>query len=161
MACETATRFHKIPDALWERMEGLLPEYASSRLGGRPRLPLRKVADGVFYVLVTGCQWKAMPREFGSGSAIHNYFQEWVEIGVFESLWALALEEYDELVGIDWRWQSMDGAMTKAPLGGEKNREKPNGSRQIGCQAFRLDGCSRGSAWRRHRRRQCARSETG
>jgi len=29
------------------------------------------------------------------------------------------------LKGIQWDWQSVDGAMTKAPLGGEKNREKP------------------------------------
>jgi hypothetical protein len=35
------------------------------------------------------------------------------------------LTEYDDLKGIDWKWQTVDGAMTKAPLGGEKNREKP------------------------------------
>ncbi len=46
-----------------------------------------KVVNGILYVLQTGCQWKAMPREFGSGSAIHAYFQEWVELGVFEELW--------------------------------------------------------------------------
>ena len=40
-----------------------------------------------------------MPSQFGSGSAIHAYFQEWVECGVFEELWRLALEEYDELRG--------------------------------------------------------------
>ena len=87
-------------------------------------MPLRQVATGILYVLRTGCQWKAMPAEFGSGSAIHAYFQEWVESGVFHQLWRLALEEYDDLVGIDWEWQSLDGAMTKAPLGGEKKLGK-------------------------------------
>ena len=43
-----------------------------------------------------------MPREFGSGSAIYAYFQEWRRKGVFSKLWKLALEEYDELQGIDW-----------------------------------------------------------
>ena len=52
---------------------------------------MRNVVTGILYVLATGCQWKAMPREFGSGSAIHAYFQEWVELGVFEELWRLAL----------------------------------------------------------------------
>jgi transposase len=80
-----------------------------------------------------------MPKQFGSGSAIHAYFQEWVKLGVFEELWRLALEEYDDLKGIDWKWQSMDGAMSKSPLGGEKNREKPDRSREVGCQAFRVD----------------------
>jgi len=122
MAVESSSKFHQIPDALWDRIDLLLPIYKRSRNGGRPRLPLRPVVNGILYVLQTGCQWKAMPREFGSGSAIHAYFQQWVELGVFAELWELALCEYDELKGIAWKWQSMDGAMTKAPLGGEKNR---------------------------------------
>ena len=40
-------------------------------------------------------------------------------------VWALALEDYDELKGIDWSWQSMDGAMTKAPLDGGKSGPNP------------------------------------
>ncbi len=128
MAIVSASKFHQIPEAVWERLEPLLPKYERSPKGGKPRLPLRQVANGIFYVLVTGCQWKAMPREFGSGSAIHAYFQEWVGLGIFQTLWSVALEEYDDLKGIDWEWQSMDGAMNKSPLGGEK---KPGKTRQI------------------------------
>ena len=136
MSDGSASKFHQISNPLWERVESLLPIYKKSCKGGRPRLPLRRVVAGIFYVLRTGCQWKAMPAEFGSGSAIHAYFQEWVRCGVFRKLWQSALEEYDELKGIDWQWQSLDGAMTKAPLGGEKNREKPYGSWQTGGQAL-------------------------
>ena len=139
MAVCCPSKFHRIPDVLWERLEPLLPKYKVSREGGRPRLSLRNVADGIFYVLLTGCQWKAMPREFGSGSAIHSYFQNWVQAGVFAELWRLALEEYDELKGIQWKWQSLDGAMNKSPLGGEKNWEKPHRSRQTGCEALGAD----------------------
>jgi hypothetical protein len=46
-------------------------------------------------------------------------------LGVFHRLWKSQLKRYDGRRGIAWRWQSVDGAMTKAPLGGEKNREKP------------------------------------
>lgn len=101
-------------------MNLVMPVYQRSCRGGRPRLAMRDVVGGILYVLATGCQWKAMPRQFGSGSAIHAYFQAWVEAGVFEELWSLALTEYEELIGIDWTWQSLDGAMTKSPLGGEK-----------------------------------------
>ncbi len=156
MAVQSPSKFHQIPDALWNRIDLVLPIYTQSRQGGRPRLSLRKVVNGIFYVLQTGCQWKAMPREFGSGSAIHAYFQEWVELGVFEELWELALHEYDALKGIDWKWQSMDGAMTKSPLGGEKNRQKPDRSRQVGYETFdprRWPWCAAG---RCRRRRQCA-----
>ena len=133
---EVSSKFHQVPDALWERIEPLLPKYPVSSEGGRPRLSLRKVVTGILYVLRTGCQWKAMPAQFGSGSAIHAYFQEWVRRGVFHKLWRLALEEYDDLEGIDWEWQSLDGAQTKAPLGGEKNREKPDRSWQARCQTL-------------------------
>ena len=156
MADTNTVRFHEIPDALWERIDLVIPIYKASRKGGRPRLPMRNVATGILYVLATGSQWKAMPKQFGSGSAIHAYFQEWVEAGVFDELWQLALTEYDELKGIQWKWQSMDGAMTKSPLGGEKNREKPDRSGQARRQAIGAYR-RRGRADRRGGgRRQCA-----
>jgi transposase len=156
LSSANSSSFFAVPESLWLRVEPLLPSYPVSREGGRPRLPLRKVFAGILYVLRTGCQWKAMPREFGSGSAIHDYFQQWTDSGLFEKLWRVALAEYDELVGIDWQWQSLDGAMTKSPLGGEKNREKPDRSRQVGRQAVGADGRLRRPDRRRRRGRQCA-----
>ena len=156
MAGKSASKFHEVSDSLWVRIDLLLPIYKTSCKGGRPRLPLRQVVNGILYVLYTGCQWKAMPKQFGSGSAIHAYFQEWVERGVFYELWQLALVEYDSLQGIDWEWQSVDGAMTKAPLGGEKNREKPDRSRQVGSQTLDAHRWPWRAAGRRRRRRQCA-----
>ena len=117
-----------MPDALWRHIQPLLPKYPQSPLGGRPRADLRRVMNGIFYVLRTGCQWKAAPEEFGSGSTVHRYFQEWTALGVFQRLWKSQLKRYDGRHGIAWRWQSLDGAQTKAPLGGEKNREKPDRS---------------------------------
>jgi len=111
----------RVSDDLWERVEPLLPKYRKSKQGGRPRADRRRMLDGILYVLRTGCQWKEMPREFGAPSTVHQYFQEWTAKGVFFRLWKEALREYDELEGIDWGWQSLDGAMTKAPLGGGKN----------------------------------------
>jgi putative transposase len=156
MSGKPSSKFHQIPEALWERIDLLLPIYETSRKGGRPRLPLRNVVGGILYVLATGCQWKAMPREFGSGSAIHAYFQEWVESGVFVQFWELALAEYDGLKGIDWKWQSLDGAMTKSPLGGEKNRQKPDRSRQAWRKTIDARRRSRRAAGDCGRRRQCA-----
>lgn len=126
----------RLPDAMWERMEPLLPKLRNSRKGGRPWVANRRIADGIFYVLRTGCQWKAVPREFGSGSTLHRRFQKWVQRGVFRKLWKAGLLEYDALKGIHWEWQSLDGAMTKAPLGGEKNREKPDRSGQARYEAL-------------------------
>ncbi len=119
-------RSWQLPEALWARLQPLLPRYQPSPKGGRPRVDLKQVARGVFYVLRTGCQWKAVPKEYGSGSTLHRYFQEWTEAGVFRKLWKASLVEYDELKGIRWNWQSIDGAMTKSPLGGEKYGQEPH-----------------------------------
>ena len=151
-----ATEF-RMPDEMWFRIEGLLPKFTKSQKGGRPRLGWRPVLDGIFYVLRTGCQWKALPPEFGSGSSAHRYFQLLVEHNKFRELWMVALEEYDDLKGLDWKWQSMDGAMTKAPLGGEKNGSQPYGSSQKGNQTQSVDGGPWPAHWTGRIRRQYAR----
>jgi putative transposase len=121
---KTPHRF-RLSDTLWERIEPLLPQRVNRHRfgGGRPPVANRDAMSAIFFVLRTGCQWNAL-NETGicTSSSAHRRFQEWTQAGVFKKLWARGLEEYDELKGIEWRWQSMDGAMTKAPLGGEKNR---------------------------------------
>lgn len=154
-------RSFRVPDALWRRLEPLLPKFRRSRKGGRPRLSWRAVIDGIFYVLRTGCQWKAVPPEFGSGSSLHRYFQLLVKRKIFAKLWRVALEEYDELHGLDWEWQAMDGAMTKAPLGGGKNRAQSDGSCQVGNQAEPPYGGARLACRPGSQRRQHARQAVG
>ena len=112
----------RIPDELWERIEPLLPLPKSKPKGGRPRMADRPAMDAIFYVLRTGCQWKALPRTLGASSTVHDRFQEWQQAKLFGRLWKDGLLEYDQLKGLDWEWQAMDGAMTKAPLGGKRYR---------------------------------------
>jgi transposase len=122
----------RIPDPLWARIAPLPPLGTPHRFGGhRPRVANRRAMDAIFFVARTGCQWNALNATgICSSSSAHRRFQEWNEAGVFRRLWAMGLEEYDELTGIDWRWQAMDGAITKAPLGGGENRAEPGGSGQ-------------------------------
>ena len=85
-------------------------------------MPDRPCADAIFYVLRTGCQWQALDQtELVAHSTAHDRFQEWVAADVFLKLWQSGVERFDEVTGIDWDGLSMDGAMTKAPLGGGKN----------------------------------------
>jgi transposase len=128
----TARRW-KISDELWAKMEPLLPEVVNThpRGGGRKRVPYRKVMNGILFVLRTGCQWKALDATgICSGSTAHARFQEWERAGMFVEFWKQGLLEYDEMHGLDWNWQAMDGAMTKAPLGGGKKREEPHRPRK-------------------------------
>ena len=113
----------RVSDAVWARIEPILPKPKEHKFGGcRPRKPDREMFDAVMFKLRTGSQWKAVQYAgFGAKSTIHDRFSEWVDAGVFELIWQIALEEYDDLVGIDWRWLSMDGSMTKAPLSGTED----------------------------------------
>ena len=51
--------------------------------------------------------------------------QEWTKAGVFEAFWREGLLAYDAVSGIAWTWLALDGAMGKAPLGGEKTGRNP------------------------------------
>src|SRR5213595_2952799 len=128
----------RIPDDLWVEIAIHLPEHVNTHRfgGGRPRTPDRVCADAIFFVLRTGCQWKALDAtRFCPGSTAHDRFQQWVANGVFFEFWKLGLLDYDYLKGIDWTWLAMDGCMTKAPLGGEKDGQKSHRPRQEGGQA--------------------------
>jgi len=108
----------EIPDDLWNLIEPLLPPDKPPGTNGRPRVPNRTVLNGILYVLRTGCQWKMVPREYSSGSTCHLRFQTWVRAGVFEQIWGVCLKHYDDLRGIDWRFQSLDSATVSAPVKG-------------------------------------------
>src|SRR4030043_1333322 len=124
----------EVSDSFWERVEPLIPRqerdkektYKRKAGGGRKPIPYRRVFEGIVYVLRTGCQWKALPKElFGSPSSVHGYFTRWMKAGFFLSLWRTGLAEYDEMEGISWQWQSIDGAMIKAPMALEEVGRNP------------------------------------
>lgn len=119
----------RIPDALWKQMEPLLPPPKSHPLGcHRPRVSDRAAMNAILFVLRTGCQWGALDATgICNHSSAHRRFMEWTEAGVFQEFWKQGLLNYDRAKGIDWKWLAMDGAMTKSPLGGKKNRQKPYG----------------------------------
>lgn len=114
-----------VSNELWDKIAPMLPEHGareSGRVyqrkpgGGRKPLPDRKVFEAIIYVLRTGIQWKALPRDFGSSSAVHLRFQQWERAGFFLRIWQAGLAEYDGMHGIAWEWQSIDGSLGKAPL---------------------------------------------
>ena len=124
----------ELSDELWEKIKPLLPKPKSRfrghgrkrrNVGGRPPAEPRQILAGILYVLRTGCQWNAVPKEFGSGKTLHRYFQYWTRRRVFKKMWQAGLMEYDETQGIEWEWQAADGAMTKAPLGGGATGPNP------------------------------------
>lgn len=129
----------RLPDDLWTEIQPLLPAEKAPGTPGRPVVPLRQVLDGILHVLRTGCQWKAVPKEFGSGSTCHRRFQEWVAQGLWARLWGNQLERYDAEHGIGWDWQSADSATVPSPPRRGGHRPRSDQPRQAGYQAARAD----------------------
>jgi len=123
----------ELTEEFWEAVKDLIPqrerererEYKRKPGGGRKPLAPRTVLSAIFYVLRTGIQWKALPKEFGASSSVHRYFQLWCEEGFFEAIWQAGLERYDEVQGIDWSWLSGDGCINKAPMALEAVGKNP------------------------------------
>ena len=114
-----------VPDAMWQPIQDILPEEKQPGTPGRPCVPFRAVFDGILFVLRTGCQWKALPQHYGSGSTVHRRFQQWRAAGLFRAIMQVMLRWYDQVRGIDWTWQAADSKMAPAPLGGEKTGPNP------------------------------------
>lgn len=148
------TKSWEVSDGLWDLVEPLIPSskrdpnrpYKRKPGGGRRPLNPRTVFEAIVYVLRTGCQWKALPKQrYGSPSSIHRYFLKWSKAGVFLALWKEGLAHYDELTGIEWEWQSIDGAMNKAPLAQESAGPNPTDRGKNGDKASSAHGRPWGS----------------
>ena len=95
-----------------------------SRVGRRP-IDFSQGLHGIYYLLRTGIIWKALPRCFGSCSAVHRLLQKLRISGFFTKLWHKELQKYDELHGLALRVQASDCTHIKAPLGQEKTGQSP------------------------------------
>lgn len=109
----------EVPDDLWEPIAQLIKEHDPPKATGRKREDARKILDAVIFRLRTGCQWNHIPRIYGDDATIHRTFQHWVQIGLFDKIWALLVERCQELGRVDWQWQAVDAALGKARLGGD------------------------------------------
>jgi putative transposase len=141
MSKATTTRkvdYFRLPRPLWRKIKKLLPKgRRKTRRGGRPRASNRAVINGIWYVLWSGCQWKAVHRDwFGvSSSVIHERFQRWTRMGIFEKLMKRMAQYYaKERGGVGWRWQAMDSKNSPAPLGGEKTGKNPTDRGKLGAK---------------------------
>jgi putative transposase len=128
----------KIPDEMWSRIRPLFPPEKEPGTPGRPPVPFRQVIDGILFVLRTGCQWKALPNCFGSGSTVHRRFQQWERSGIIDTIMEVMLGWYARIRGIEWEWQAADTKMAPAPLGGQETGPNPTDRGKCGTKRHLL-----------------------
>jgi transposase len=73
-----------LSDAEWALVEPFIPP---AKRGGRKRtVDVREVLNGIFYVLATGCQWRALPKDLPPKSTVHDYLTLWSWDGTLRRL---------------------------------------------------------------------------
>ena len=102
-----------ISDEFWEKVKSAVPDTGTKREPnktyqhkpgqGRKPIPPRKILAGILYVLRTGCQWKAAPKEYASGSSLHRYFQAWTKAGFFLKIWRV--KRLDQIRRTEAKWE--------------------------------------------------------
>ena len=83
-----------LTDEEWALIEPHLPP--AKRGGNRRRVDLREVTNGLMYLLSTGCQWRALPKDFPPRSTVHGYFKLWQYDGILDNLHHLLYVECRE-----------------------------------------------------------------
>lgn len=113
-----------IDDALWARIEPLLPKprRRRGRAMGRPRVPDRAALTGIVFVLRSGLPWQMLPKEMGcgSGSTCWRRLARWQRAGVWQRLHTVLLAELRRRDQLDLARALVDSASLRALRGGKK-----------------------------------------
>jgi transposase len=118
-----------LDDALWERIQPLLPPAQPRRFRYPGRKPIddRKVLTGILFVLKTGIAWEHLPCELGCGCGMTclNRLKEWHQAGVWQRLHQLLLSELRGADKIDWSRAVIDASFVRALGGGAETGPNP------------------------------------
>ena len=111
-----------IIEPIWQQVAALLPEREVDHPLGchRPRIPDRVVFEKLIQVLVFGCAYHRIADEGCSATTLRERRDEWIEVGVIDTLREAVLEAYDRFIGLDLSEVAVDCCITTAPCGGEK-----------------------------------------
>ena len=126
-----------LSDALWQRVEPLLPPPPTPKRADRPgrhRLDNRMALVGILFVLKTGINREDLPVEMGCGSGMTCWrrLNEWTQAGVWAKLHELLLAELEYAGKIDWSKAAVDSSHVRARGGGEQTGPSPVDRRKKG-----------------------------
>jgi transposase len=65
----------RLTDAEWAEVGPLIPPAKSG--GNKRTVDIRQVVNGVMYILSTGCQWRAIPKDLPPRGTVHDYLERW------------------------------------------------------------------------------------
>ena len=125
-----------LTDAMWKKLEPLLPRLRKGKKGGRPWADNRRCLEGILWILKTGASWHDLPEEYPSPSTCWRRMYLWAEAELWHDIWQTMLGELDAKGRLEWEEVFMDGSFAPAK-GGRRGGENQAG------QGFQVDGCGR------------------
>jgi transposase len=86
-----------LTDEEWAVIKRIIP--AAKKGGNRRTADMRQVVNGLMYILSTGCQWRAIPRDTSPHSTVRGYFDRWDDDGTLERIHYLLYQQCREHAG--------------------------------------------------------------
>ena len=103
---------HQLTDEQWSIVEPLIPKKHART--GRPPAEVRRMLDGIMWILRTGAPWRDLPERFGPYQTVYDYYSHWRHDGVFDRVLQALQIRLDREGKIDWDLWCIDGSSVRA-----------------------------------------------
>ncbi len=124
-----ATTLKLLTDDQWDKIGPLLPEPERSRKGGPNFIPNRRCFEGILWILWTGAQWRALPKEYPSPTTCWRRLKGWLEDGTWERAFAAFVRRLSERERLKWDECFIDATFAPAKKGASPSA-KPSAARE-------------------------------
>ena len=116
--CMTNKEFLSVVEFLFCIAEPIINVLDPPKKTGRPRVPTRDAFEVILRKFYTGIQWRMIDDETSKvkGTTAFNIYRKWVDLHVFELLFAVTCNIFHEHVGFMFSWQSIDATKCQAPV---------------------------------------------
>ena len=104
-------QFTELTDKQWNTIKSHLPKPERT---GRPRSDDRMILNGIIYVLITGCRWREMPKQYGFKSTAHRRLQNWQEKNIWKNILSHVIKSAHKANKINLQKISVDSSTISA-----------------------------------------------
>jgi transposase len=118
-----------LTDAQWKQIAPLLPEPKRSSKGGPHFIGNRRCFEGILWILWTGAQWRALPKEYPSPATCWRRLKRWMDEGVWEKAFATFVRRLKRRDQLRWDETFIDAMFAPAKKGAPTS-EKPRKARE-------------------------------
>ena len=88
-----------VTDAEWQLLKGCFSERPPGVVGRPREYSFREIANAIFYLLRTGCQWRNLPHDFPPYTTVSYYYHQWRKQGLLPRLHDALRQQFRKQAG--------------------------------------------------------------